>query len=183
MLCGGASRRMGTDKALVQVDGEPMLRRVAVALRRAGACHVACVGSAAPEDGVRRRGALTGLRVVSVDDDHPGEGPLGGILTALRIAPEDVDVVLVVACDLLAPTPSAFQATVAALGDGDVAVPGGDQWHHAAWHRRSLPALTSQFEAGERAIRRAVEGLQVVVADVDPLVCRDADVPEDLPSS
>ncbi|HEY8544052.1 MAG TPA: molybdenum cofactor guanylyltransferase [Acidimicrobiales bacterium] len=192
VLCGGASRRMGTDKALVTVDGVPMLRRVAVALRRAGAGHVACVGSGTPADDARRRGALAGLGVVAVADDHPGEGPLGGILTALRTAPDDVDVVLVVACDLLTPTPSALAATVAALADPDagadpgtghdVAVPHGRQWLHAAWHRRVLPTLTARFAAGERAVHRAVEGLTVAAVDVDPAACRDADTPDDLPS-
>ena len=184
VLCGGASRRMGTDKALVAVDGVPMLRRVAVALRRAAACQVACVGSAdSAGTHARRRGALAGLQVVAVDDDHPGEGPLGGILTALRTAPEDIEVVLVVACDLLVPSPSAFAATVAALGEGDVAVPQGTEWLHAAWHRRAEPVLAKQFAAGERAVHRAVTGLDVVVVDIDPMACRDADVPEDLPLS
>jgi molybdopterin-guanine dinucleotide biosynthesis protein A len=174
---------MGTDKALVLVDGEPMLRRVAVALRRAGACDVACVGSAADAGThARRRGALAGLQVTAVDDDHPGEGPLGGILTALRAAPEDVEVVLVVACDLVAPSPAALEATVAGLGDGDVAVPQGREWLHAAWHRRALPELAERFSAGERSVHRAVAGLHVVAVDVAPLACRDADVPDDLPS-
>jgi len=174
---------MGTDKALVLVDGEPMLRRVAVALRRAGAGHIACVGTGSSEDDARRRGVLAGLQVVPVDDDHPGEGPLGGILTALRAAPEDVEVVLVVACDLLAPSPAALEATVRALGDADVAVPHGSEWLHSAWHRRVLPALAKRFEAGERSVHGAVADLDIAVADIDPAACVDADVAEDLPSS
>lgn len=183
VLCGGASRQMGTDKALVLIDGEPMLRRVAVALRRAGACDVACVGSGTPHDEARRLGALAGLGVAAIADDHPGEGPLGGILTALRAAPEDVEVVLVVACDLVAPSPAALEATVAALGDADVAVPHGSEWLHSAWHRRAEAGLRQRFEAGERSVHRAVEGLDVAVVDIDPAACLDADVAEDLPSS
>ena len=37
VLTGGRSRRMGTDKALVAVEGRPMVVRVAAALRAAGA--------------------------------------------------------------------------------------------------------------------------------------------------
>jgi molybdopterin-guanine dinucleotide biosynthesis protein A len=123
------------------------------------------------------------LGVAAIADDHPGEGPLGGILTALRAAPEDVEVVLVVACDLVAPSPAALETTVAALGDADVAVPQGREWLHAAWHRRALPELATRFAAGERSVHRAVEGLAVTVVDVDPLACVDADVVEDLPRS
>ena len=143
---------------------------------------MAVVGSGSPDDDARRRGALAGLDVEAVADDHPGEGPLGGLLTALRIARHDV--VLVVACDLVAPSPAAFTATVAALGDADVAVPASTEWLHAAWHRRVVEPLRQQFAAGERSIRRAVQasGLTVVrAAGVDPAAVADADTPEDLP--
>ena len=40
VLTGGASRRMGRDKALVLVDGETLGERVVDALRRAGASDV-----------------------------------------------------------------------------------------------------------------------------------------------
>jgi molybdopterin-guanine dinucleotide biosynthesis protein A len=160
-----------------------MLRRVTVALRRAGAGHIACVGSGSPRDDARRRGALAGLGVAAVADDHPGAGPLGGILTALRTAPDHVEVVLVVACDLLAPSPAALEATVVALGDADVAVPHGSEWLHSAWHRRAEAGLRERFEAGERSVHRAVEGLAIAVADVDPAACLDADLPGELPSS
>ncbi|HMG41491.1 MAG TPA: molybdenum cofactor guanylyltransferase [Acidimicrobiales bacterium] len=184
VLCGGGSRRMGTDKALVEIDGAPMLRRVAVAVRRAGAGHVAVVGSGSPDDDARRRGALAGLDIEAVADDHPGEGPLGGLLTALRTARHDV--VLVVACDLVAPSAAALQATVAALAHHDVAVPTGEraQWLHAAWHRRVAEPLRKQFDAGERSVGGAVEAAGLTVAwvdDLDTAALADADTPEDLP--
>ena len=49
VLCGGASRRMGTDKALVEVDGVPMAERVAGALHAGGCAPVVFVGG----DGAR----------------------------------------------------------------------------------------------------------------------------------
>ncbi|MGH9111551.1 MAG: molybdenum cofactor guanylyltransferase, partial [Acidimicrobiales bacterium] len=116
VLCGGRSRRMGRDKALIRIDGVPMVVRVADALRAAGATDVFAVG--------RDPEALAELGLVTVADDRPGAGPVAGIATALAHACEDL--VLVAGCDLLAPSPVAMAATVAALAgarEGGVAVP------------------------------------------------------------
>jgi molybdopterin-guanine dinucleotide biosynthesis protein A len=168
---------MGTDKALLEVDGRAMALRVAEALRAAGADPVVAVGGDA--DGLR----TVGLDVVA--DRHPGEGPLGGILTALGAT--DAAVTVVLACDLPGPDPMAIRAVVEALGDGDVAAPWHDGRHellHAAYHRRAEAPLAEAFASGERAPHRAVARLTVV--DVTGLAAdalADADAPEDLPRS
>jgi molybdopterin-guanine dinucleotide biosynthesis protein A len=163
---------MGRDKALIELDGVPLARRVARAAQEAGAREVITVGG--PDVGLRR-----------ADDEAPGEGPLGGVLTALAALPDDV--VLVVSCDLVAPSPEVMAATVAGL-TGDVAVPrlpeGPPQWLHAAWRRAAATTLRDQFATGERSIGRAVRagGLDVAwVTGLDPAALADADSPEDLP--
>jgi molybdenum cofactor guanylyltransferase len=175
VLTGGASRRMGTDKALLEVDGRALALRVADALRAAGASRIVAVG------GDLER--LQALGLEAVPDLHPGEGPLGGILTAL--AATDQDVVVVLACDLPAADPSAITAVVHALGDADVAAPLHDARHellHAAYHRRAQAALADAFAAGERAPHRAVAALDVAsVSGLAPEALADADTPDDLP--
>jgi molybdopterin-guanine dinucleotide biosynthesis protein A len=180
---------MGRDKALLVVDGQPMVRRVAAAAVRAGAAAVLTVGGDAA--GLRAALAGLGLDVEVVPDDHPGEGPLGGILTALRRLP-DHDRVLVVACDLLSPDPPTMAATVDALTSSiDVAVPrtaGQSQWMHAAWRKtdRLETALEARFAAGERSVHRAVATAQLRTAGVtpdDPAALADADTPGDLPGT
>lgn len=189
VLCGGESRRMGRDKALLALDGEVLAGRVSAAILEAGAEEVACIGG----DAVALREA--GLKVVA--DDWPGQGPFGGLLTALRVlaaegrsgtAPE---IVFVASCDLVRPDPAAIAATVRALVDGteaDVVVPldgeGRRQWLHAAWRAEILAVLTRQVEAGERAVHRAVRaaGLSVLPLDgIDMAAFADADRPEELP--
>lgn len=169
---------MGTDKAFVEVDGRPLVTIAAHALRAAGADPVLAVG------GDRR--ALRALGLSAIDDRWPGEGPLGGIIRALDAAPE-ADAVVVLSCDLLAPSPDAVRAVVDGLDAADVAVPmveGHAQWLHAAWRTSALSDLEAAFAAGVRAPRRAVEGLVVArVAGGDPERFRDADTPEDLPGS
>lgn len=179
VLCGGASRRMGTDKALVEVDGRAMARRVADALAAAGAHPVVAVGG----DGA----ALAGVGLEVVPDLAPGAGPLGGIVTALEAAAADV--VFVASCDLVAPSAEAVAATVARLAAAPaaaVAVPvvdGRRQWMHAAWRARARAPLRAAFEAGERAVHAACAAgaLQVVELAVPDAAVADADTPADLP--
>lgn len=177
VLCGGASRRMGRDKALLEVDGSAMATRVAAALREAGAAAVIAVGG-----DERALGAL-GLDVRP--DRWPREGPLAATITALSGA--TTDLVLIASCDLLRPSSDALRTTVGALVEqpgADVAVPtlaGRRQWTHAAWRATALPGLVHCFEQGERSLWRAAEGCAVhEVTGVDPDALADADEPDDL---
>ena len=127
--------------------------------------------------------ALSELGLSAVPDLHPGEGPLGGILSALTAT--DADVVVVLACDLPAADADTIRAVALALGDADVAAPWHDGRHellHAAYHRRSLPVLQAAFDAGERAPHRAVADLAVVgIEGLPAAALADADSPDDLP--
>lgn len=166
---------MGRDKALIVVHGEPLVRRVASALARAGAERVVVVGG--------DRSAIEALGLEAVADRFPGEGPLGGVLTAL--SGTDAAVVAVLGTDLVAPDPSAIRATVDALGGHDVAVPlsgGRRHFHHAVWRRSAQHALEAAFATGERALKRAVRDLDVVeVVGIAPEALADADTPDELP--
>ena len=181
VLCGGRSRRMGRDKALIPVGGAPMVVRVAEALWVAGARDVVGVG--------RKPRALAALRLATIPDGQPGMGPAAGIVTALAWADAD-ELVMVVGCDLVTPSPAAIGATLAALSrnpTAGVAVPVGSgrtQWHHAAWRPSAALALEWALGAGERSVGGVVAaaGLAVVgVEGIDPAALADADVPGDLP--
>jgi molybdenum cofactor guanylyltransferase len=173
---------MGRDKALIPVAGVPMAARVADALAAAGAADVLAVGGDAP--------ALAALGLRTVPDRWPDAGPLGGIVTALGALP-DAGIVLVAACDLVAPSPATMAATVAALaapGGASVAAPldagGRRRWDQAAWRTAARPALAGRFESGERSVHRAVAAAGLTVAevtDVSPSTLADADTPAELP--
>jgi molybdopterin-guanine dinucleotide biosynthesis protein A len=179
VLTGGASRRMGRDKALVDVDGRALAAIVADALHGAGADGpVLAIG------GDRPALALMGLEPVA--DDHPGEGPLAGIITALsRAHHEDV---VVLACDLPGVDADAVRLVLAALADEPdahvAAAVDGDgrvQPLHAAWRRSTLPRVQEALERGERSVRRMMVDLVVVaVPGVDPLALADVDTPAEL---
>jgi molybdopterin-guanine dinucleotide biosynthesis protein A len=179
ILTGGESRRMGRDKATLPIDGVPMAVRIARAINPA-LDPVVAVGRPEPDL------AAAGLPVIA--DLHPGEGPLGGILTAFAWSPAPL--VVVVACDLVDVDASTASALVNALQAGpDLAVataarePGDAQPLCAAWRiELAAPVLTSAFAAGERAIRRAWSALARVAVPVEPDRVRNVNAPTDVPS-
>jgi molybdenum cofactor guanylyltransferase len=179
VLCGGASRRMGRDKALIEVDGVAMARRVADALRAGGCDGVLAVGGDAS--------ALSALGLTPVADRWPGEGPLGGLATALGAATPG-DVLVLAPCDWLHPSWSAVGDLRRAL-DADaavdaVAVEVGEraQWLPSAWRVRE--GLAAEVAALVDGGARRLDAVASVVAHrairLDPDQVADADTPEDL---
>ena len=180
VLAGGSSSRMGRDKAFLEVGGVPMLSSVAGVLNGVVDAGVVVVGGDA--DGIRTLG------LTSVADRFPGDGPLGGILTALDHFRGRCDHVVVLSCDLPQASEQSVRALLAAVGEAPaVIVPvlgGRRQWMHCCWPVVALGLLETAFAAGERAPRRALGGMAVVeVAGLDPASLRDVDTPEDLDES
>ena len=182
VLAGGASTRMGADKAFIEIDGEPMVARAAAALRAAGAEPTLVVGGDAA-----RLGAL-GLDAVA--DRHPGQGPLGGVITALgALGVPGIDAVVTLPCDVIAPDAAAVRRVLerfAAAPAADLVVPvggGAPQWMHAAWRSSCLPRLSEAFASGVRSPSEAARELRTVEVDVPGVGWfADADRPEDLPA-
>jgi len=81
VLAGGQSRRMGTDKAVIDFDGMTLLRRSVAAFQQAQVDEVVVVGrTELPED-------LGTVKAVA--DRQADAGPLGGIVTGLLTIIED----------------------------------------------------------------------------------------------
>ena len=174
VLTGGGSRRMGVDKAFIEIDGVPLAVRAARALAEAGSNDVFTVGG----EGSR----LLSLGLCHVRDGWPGEGPLGGLITALGSAENEIVVVL--ATDLAQISAGALRdLALACTTANPVAVPGiGGPLEvlQAAYRRSLLPLLSSQFERGERSIFRSLALLGLSPVRIDVRVARDLDTPEDL---
>jgi molybdenum cofactor guanylyltransferase len=173
VLTGGASRRMGTDKALVEVDGVAMADRVARALADAGCDPIVCRGGDAPR--------LTALGLTAVPDTHPGAGPLPAIVDALGSTGD----VVVCACDLPwldAATVQQLLATAEAQPDADVVVAcTGDGAHLlSVWRGHALRPLEDVVAGGVRSYRAALDRLHTVRVDVAPSVVANVNSPDDL---
>jgi molybdopterin-guanine dinucleotide biosynthesis protein A len=172
VLCGGASRRMGVDKATLVVEGVAMARRVADALAMAGCSPVIAVGGEATE--------LGELGLEHAVDEFPGEGPLGGILTALSHGAPAV----VLACDLPNITAPTIATLVNSVLDHDAAIAYSDHAEPlcAVWSPSAARLLRARFDAGERALHRAIDGLDIAWVVVPAAELRNVNTPADLRS-
>jgi molybdopterin-guanine dinucleotide biosynthesis protein A len=139
----------------------------------AGARRVTVVGGSVE--------AAARLGLARVEDDHPGEGPLGAILTALRGA--DADHAWVGACDLPLVAPATRTALDAALDDATAAVACDDR--SVAWlllavrTAEALAPLEAAWAVGERAPHRALGWAARVARPSDEL--RNVNRPEEAP--
>ncbi|MBV9254102.1 MAG: molybdenum cofactor guanylyltransferase [Actinobacteria bacterium] len=161
VLACGRNRRMGTDKALLPVGGRAMAAVARDALLGAGASEVLAVGGDAA--------ALTSLGFRVVADRWPGDGPLGGVVTALAEA--TCDVVVVLACDLPLIEAAAVTTLLRHLGDADAVVPfvaGQPQVLVAAYRRACARELENARAAGQRRLRDAVGRLRLADAPLEP---------------
>lgn len=175
VLTGGASSRMGRNKALIEIAGTPMARRVAAALVDGGCTDVVLVGGDPAE--------LAPLRLPHVADRHPGAGPLGGVRTAIAHA-DPVDVV-VAACDL----PRLDAATIAALVEAAAGEPQADvivartaqlEPACALWRATAGDPLAALFAEGVRAVHVAIARLHAVPVDVATTALVNMNRPDDL---
>jgi molybdopterin synthase catalytic subunit len=177
VLTGGSSRRMGIDKATLEVGGVALARHVADAL--AGAVSVA----------VEVGPGVTGLPCVV--EDPAGSGPLAAVVAGweelVRRTGEKQPAV-VLACDLPAITPRLVTWLVRRPGGRSV-VPLVEEVAQplcARWSVEDLERGRAQLAAGERSMRRVFgPGTELVGDDelereVGRGLTQDVDTPEDL---
>ena len=161
VLAGGGSTRFGRDKALVEVGGTPMLERMVELLRRVTK-EVKIV--AGPSKYAK-------FGVTMVEDHWPGEGPLGGIVTALEDAarsPARPEWNLILSCDMPFLTRDwlAFLSERAGRSKAQVVFPhsaSGPEPLCACWQTAATAKLRTGFESG---VRKVTEGIALLRAEV-----------------
>lgn len=95
---GGQSRRMGEDKAWLDVNGQPMIERVLVAAQPV-AQRLALVISQTTREPERYTALAERWQAALLIDPHALRGPIGGIETALRACTME-ESALILACDM-----------------------------------------------------------------------------------
>ena len=161
ILAGGKSTRMGRDKLHLKLGDRTLLKIVL-------------------DEAARLR-----LPVRIIDrDETPGLGPLGGILTALRGAPERG--ILVLSGDMPFVTADLMVAVGAARKPGDLALFVADQEGRfgfpAVLTPGAIPIIEAQLAREERSIKRLIPALNASVWPVpEPFTSQlfNVNTPED----
>src|SRR5437762_802955 len=105
LLTGGASTRMGTDKASMPVGGEPMAQRIAQSLAAAG-LKVTVLG----------REPIQGYAFLQDQEEH------GGPMAALSAFSPTAEFVFVISCDYPLFDPLVVEVLLSRIGDACASV-------------------------------------------------------------
>jgi molybdopterin-guanine dinucleotide biosynthesis protein A len=153
VLCGGAGTRMGKDKALIEIDGVPLVEVVASRLRRIA--DPILLASGAP-------GRCAHLPSAEGGDDPRDAGPIGGLLAGLAESPHDLVAVAGVDMPFVSPELFLLLADLREAEDAVVPVsPSGVEPLHAIYAKAATPGLRRAVMEGRAALRAALEGLRV----------------------
>ncbi len=145
ILAGGRSRRMGTCKALLRLEGGTMLERAAGLLT--ALFDEVLLSANDPALGL-------GLNLRVVPDIWRECGPLGGLHAAL------------------AELPLLLLERMNPEADAIVCRDGGGRLHPLCgiYRRRVLPALEARLQGGERRVTALIEGLSCQILETEGLL-------------
>ncbi|HEX7802851.1 MAG TPA: NTP transferase domain-containing protein [Pseudoxanthomonas sp.] len=160
VLSGGASTRMGKDKALLDRHGEPQLQATFRLLsRQVQSCFVSLRNDQRDEP---VRAALPGIV-----DETEGAGPAAGLLAAHAAYPEAAWLVL--ACDLPRLQASTLEALIRARDGIHAAIAYRGTVDDlpeplcAVWEPAALARLSHQAQAGRYGLREALRSADTLL--------------------
>ena len=177
ILTGGQSKRMGSDKALLQLDGKTLLKH-AVDLC-SGLCDELLISSNNPthQIGNFRR----------IDDEIENCGPIGGIYSCLKRSANDWNFVLSVDAPFV--QPDFIQFLNSRTGHFDAVVPlhnGKKEPLIAFYHKNALPQIEAQIKAENYKLHFLLQELTTNFVDAAewllkyPELFRNLNAPGDL---
>jgi len=169
ILAGGSARRMGgVNKALIEVDGRPILARQLAVLAPLVDEILLVSGDPAPF------APFAGPRVRLLTDRLPGQGPLAGLDAAF--AASDARSLLLFACDLPYLDPRMVTLVRDHAPSAQAVVPRVDahpQPLHARYARSVAPLVRARLERGALRLRDLLTELAVTWLDEPALRAAD----------
>jgi len=182
VLVAGQSSRMGENKLLADLRGQPMIRHTVAAMCQAADVTVVVTG----RDAGGIEAALEGLDVRFVHNPRYAEGLAGSLREGIAALPPDIDAVVVALGDMPLVGPDVVRRLIAAFNPAEhrsICVPvfGSERGNPVLWARQHFAALQGlSGDRGARALFASLSEEIVEVAMPDDAVLTDADTPEAL---
>lgn len=172
VLVGGRSRRMGRDKALLEIASTTLVESIAAQVL-AAAGSVALLGDPARYDHL-------GLKVVP--DIIPGQGPLSGLHAALESSREEF--VLLVACDMPNVEADFLRTLIQTAIQKEAKCVAGRTFRGleplcAVYHRSTCTEVARALAEGRLRIRELVAELGGIGIDADPRMVENVNTEDD----
>lgn len=161
ILSGGRSRRMGRDKATIQVGSTTLIRHTYDVAKEIFP-DIMIVSSL--------HSAIEGIEARILRDALPVSGSLTGIVTALLYA--DTPYVFVLGCDMPFLTPAAIRFIIGEVHGEQIIVPETEEGYepmHAVYHRSCLATLLTATERGHMKVSRLFPFFRVKSVPSNPL--------------
>jgi molybdopterin-guanine dinucleotide biosynthesis protein A len=167
IIAGGRSTRFGEqDKAVADLAGTPMIRRVA---DRITAVTDEFVVNCREDQISPIEEALSEIdqEPAYAEDPDPDKGPMAGIMTGLRTV--DSEYAFVVACDMPFVDPALVEYLFERTDGHDAAIPRTGEWYQptqAVYRATSMAnACEAALDRGDRRIVAALDDLDFVEID------------------
>ncbi|MEL6233238.1 MAG: molybdopterin-binding/glycosyltransferase family 2 protein [Pseudomonadota bacterium] len=183
ILAAGAARRMrGRDKLLEDVEGQPLLRRVATACLGSSARQVQVV---VPDGAAALRDALAGLDLRIVENPQAAEGMGASIRAGMRQLGPGIDAVVLVLADMPELNSPDLDRLIAAFDPEAgheicrAVTASGKPGHPVLFGRRFFESLAQlEGDAGARALLRSASEFVTDVPTAGEAAVTDLDDPE-----
>jgi molybdopterin-guanine dinucleotide biosynthesis protein A len=177
ILAGGQSSRMGTDKAMLQIDGKTLLKRATEICKPI--CNEILLSSNKPKH--------ENFGFTVIPDVLKNCGPMGGIYSCLKKSETDWN--FVISVDSVFVPDDFISFLISETGEIDAVVPihkNGKEPLIALYHKNCLTAIQKKLELKDYKMHHLLDSLNTRYVDVDawikkyPEIFRNFNRPEDL---
>jgi molybdenum cofactor cytidylyltransferase len=182
ILAAGRSTRMGANKMLADIGGEPLIRRTVRAVLASRARPVVLVTGHEPE---KLAESIAGLDIVSIRNPLYAEGLSTSLIAGTAALPKSAQAALICLGDMPLIGPAVLDGLIARFEEepgASAVVPAcGGAWGNPVLLSGKLFALvaTLRGDAGARKLLQGRSDVSVLEVE-DPAVLIDADTPEAL---
>lgn len=161
ILAGGKSSRMGTDKALLSVQEEPMLKRMIRLLEPF--CQSIAISGNNP--------GYSDFNIEMVADIYTGCGPISGIISSLKHSSTEWN--LLVSVDVPFMNETFIAHLISHIGNYDCIIPrhdGGIEPLMGLYNKKIMPVVEEMINQGDYKLMRLLSKLNVQYVNCNDMI-------------